>query len=243
MPFLDIAHLTVSYRNAGLALDDVSLTMTEGEVVAVLGPNGVGKTTLLRAISGFAPDEPGVINRGAVSFRGTKLNKVKPHLRARHGVVLVPERDKVFPQLTVYENLEIACPRGKSVSDAAEEVLSLFPALRRRLQTAGGLLSGGERQMLAIARAFMLKPSLLLLDETSLGLAPIVASQVMDEIRTVVRERRISVLLVEQNIGLAKVVADRYYVLAQGRIASEGVFSAEDVLEDLSRSYFGEMTT
>jgi ABC-type branched-subunit amino acid transport system ATPase component/ABC-type branched-subunit amino acid transport system permease subunit len=239
--FLDITDLTVSYKTAGMALENVSLSMSEGEVVAVLGPNGVGKTTLLRAISGFAPDEPGIINRGAVHFRGTKLNRVKPHLRARRGVVLVPERDKVFGQLTVYENLELACPRGKAVSDAADEVVSLFPALRRRLHTAAGLLSGGERQMLAIARAFMLEPALLLLDETSLGLAPIVASQVMAEIRTIVRESKISVLLVEQNIGLARVVADRYYVLQQGRIAAAGEFGADDDVDEVSGSYFGEV--
>lgn len=241
--FLEITDLTVSYKSAGLALENVSVSMSEGEVVAILGPNGVGKTTLLRAISGFAPDEPGTINRGTVQFRGAKLNRVKPHLRARRGVVLVPERDKVFPQLTVYENLELACPRGKSVSDAAEEVVSLFPALRPRLRTAGGLLSGGERQMLAIARAFMLEPALLLLDETSLGLAPIVASQVMDEIRAVVRQNKISVLLVEQNIGLARVVADRYYVLQQGRIAAAGEFGEDDDVEELSGSYFGEVAT
>jgi branched-chain amino acid transport system permease protein len=241
--FLEITDLTVSYKSAGLALENVSVSMSEGEVVAILGPNGVGKTTLLRAISGFAPDEPGTINRGTVQFRGARLNRVKPHLRARRGVVLVPERDKVFPQLTVYENLELACPRGKSVSDAADEVVSLFPALRPRLRTAGGLLSGGERQMLAIARAFMLEPALLLLDETSLGLAPIVASQVMDEIRAVVRENKISVLLVEQNIGLAKAVADRYYVLQQGRIAAAGEFGEDDDVEELSGSYFGEVAT
>jgi ABC-type branched-subunit amino acid transport system ATPase component/ABC-type branched-subunit amino acid transport system permease subunit len=241
--FLEITDLTVSYKSAGLALENVSMSMSQGEVVAILGPNGVGKTTLLRAISGFAPDEPGTINRGTVQFRGARLNRVKPHLRARRGIVLVPERDKVFPQLTVYENLELACPRGKSVSDAADEVVSLFPALRPRLRTAGGLLSGGERQMLAIARAFMLEPALLLLDETSLGLAPIVASQVMDEIRAVVRENKISVLLVEQNIGLAKVVADRYYILQQGRIAAAGEFGENDDVEELSGSYFGEVAT
>jgi branched-chain amino acid transport system ATP-binding protein len=241
--FLDVTDLSVRYRSAGTAIAGVSIAMAEGEVVAVLGPNGAGKTTLLRAIAGFAPDEPGSVSGGSVQFRGRSMARVPAYRRARLGVVLVPERDKVFSGLTVHENLELACPRGTSVSDAVAEVVEMFPALGRRIRTPGGLLSGGERQMLAMARAFMRAPTLLLLDETSLGLAPIIAEEVMHKIRTVVRDKRISVLLVEQNFGLAQMVADRYYVLSGGRITRQGSFSDRNSLDDLSTSYFGGQTT
>jgi ABC-type branched-subunit amino acid transport system ATPase component/ABC-type branched-subunit amino acid transport system permease subunit len=220
---LEVRNLTVGYRGGSIALSDVDLEVAPGEIVAVLGPNGAGKTTLLRAIAGFAANEPGVIKNGTIRFKGEPLGR-STFRRARSGVVLIPERDKVFPGLTVEENLELAARSERAARHLADEAIALFPALASRRQLAAGLLSGGERQMLAIARGFMLKPELLLLDETTLGLAPLIAKGVMQHIATAARERQTTIIVVEQNAVLAETACDRFVLLQHGKVESTGEF-------------------
>lgn len=235
---LAVTGLSVSYRGAGSALQSVDLRVAAGEVVAVLGPNGAGKTTMLRAIAGFTPDEPGYITSGSVELLGRPLRGVPTYKRARQGVVLVPERDKVFPGMTVVENLRLAVGR-RSEELGVEDVLGYFPALADKRQRPAVLLSGGERQMLAIGRALLLHPVLMLLDETTLGLAPKVAHTVMAQVRQLAEDSGTSVLLVEQNAALALDVADRYYVLERGRISGSRVSTAGDTLASLEATYLG----
>ena len=220
---LEVRGLTVGYRGGSIALSGVDLEVASGEIVAVLGPNGAGKTTLLRAIAGFAANEPGVIRSGTIRFKGEPLGR-STFRRARSGVVLVPERDKVFPGLTVEENLELAARSERAARHLAEEAIALFPALASRRQLPAGLLSGGERQMLAMARGFMLKPELLLLDETTLGLAPLIAKEVMQHIATAARERQTTIIVVEQNAVLAETACDRFVLLQHGKVESTGEF-------------------
>jgi branched-chain amino acid transport system permease protein len=237
-PLLTVRGLTVGYRAAGTALRDVSISVGSGEVIAILGPNGAGKTTLLRAIAGFAPDEPGYVTTGTVELAGRSLRKVPTYQRARRGVVLVPERDKVFPAMTVQDNLRLAVGT-RSGGPSLDRVLEYFPALQDKRERPAVLLSGGERQMLAIARALLLEPVLLLLDETTLGLAPMVAHAVMAQIRQAAEDHSTSVLLVEQNAALALDVADRYYVLDHGRISASRSSAAADAVATLQASYLG----
>jgi ABC-type branched-subunit amino acid transport system ATPase component/ABC-type branched-subunit amino acid transport system permease subunit len=235
---LAVAGLSVSYRGAGSALYGVDLQVDAGEVVAVLGPNGAGKTTMLRAIAGFTPEEPGYVTAGSVDLLGRSLRGMPTYKRARRGVVLVPERDKVFAAMTVLENMRLAVGR-RSDGLGVDDVLGYFPALADKRQRPAVLLSGGERQMLAIGRALLLHPVLMLLDETTLGLAPKVAHAVMAQVRQVAEDSATSVLLVEQNAALALDVADRYYVLERGRMSGSRVSTADDTLASLEATYLG----
>jgi ABC-type branched-subunit amino acid transport system ATPase component/ABC-type branched-subunit amino acid transport system permease subunit len=237
-PVLSVTGLSVSYRGAGSALHSVGLRVDAGEVVAVLGANGAGKTTMLRAVAGFTPDEPGYVTGGSVELAGRPLLGVPTYKRARQGVVLVPERDKVFPAMTVLENLRLAVGRNSGGLDV-DDVLGYFPALADKRQRPAVLLSGGERQMLAIGRALLLRPVLMLLDETTLGLAPKVAHAVMAQVRQVAEDSSTSVLLVEQNAALALDVADRYYILESGRISDSRVSTSDDALAALEATYLG----
>jgi ABC-type branched-subunit amino acid transport system ATPase component/ABC-type branched-subunit amino acid transport system permease subunit len=234
---LEVRNLTVGYRGGSVALSNVDLDVASGEIVAVLGPNGAGKTTLLRAIAGFAPNEPGIIRSGTIRFKGERLGR-STFRRARSGVVLIPERDKVFPGLTVEENLELAARSERAARQLSEEALALFPALASRRQLPAGLLSGGERQMLAIARGFMLKPEMLLLDETTLGLAPLIAREVMQHIARVARERRTTIIVVEQNAVLAETACDRFVLLRHGKVESTGDFAGAGSAR-FAAAYFG----
>jgi branched-chain amino acid transport system ATP-binding protein len=234
---LEVRNLTVGYRGGSVALSGVELEVASGEIVAVLGPNGAGKTTLLRAIAGFAADEPGVIRSGTIRFKGEQLGR-STFRRARSGVVLIPERDKVFPGLTVEENLELAAPSERAAHQLSEEALALFPALAPRRRLPAGLLSGGERQMLAIARGFMLKPELLLLDETTLGLAPLIAREVMQHIATAARERQTTIIVVEQNAVLAETACDWFVLLRHGKVESTGEFAGAGSAR-FAAAYFG----
>lgn len=236
---LRVEALTVGYRGGSTALSDVWMDVGAGEVVAVLGPNGAGKTTLLRAIAGFAPDEPGSLRSGRVIFEGRTMQSVAAFRRAMGGIVLVPEREKVFPSLTVRENIELASPTRRDARPLVDEVVEFFPTLKPRLMARAVLLSGGERQMLAIARGFMLRPRLLLLDETTLGLAPIIAEQVMNHIGELARDRGTSVVLVEQNVALAELVADRYYALQNGTVVDAATFGDDSSRETLIQEYLG----
>jgi branched-chain amino acid transport system ATP-binding protein len=211
---LDVRGLAVSH-GAIEVLHDVTLRVGESEIVAVIGPNGAGKTTLLRTIAGvLAPD------RGEVVFAGRSIAGEPPYRVVRHGLALVPEGRRIFADQTVRANLELgAVSHGHR--DGLAGVLERFPALRERLDRPAGALSGGQQQMLAIARGLMARPRLLLLDEPSLGLAPRLVRETFETVRAI-RAEGVSVLVVEQLAALVLQVADRGYVLDRGRVIAQG---------------------
>ncbi len=215
---LSVRNVEAGYRRGLVVLRGVSLAVPEGRVVALLGSNGAGKTTLLRTVMGLLPDQP---EKGEVVFRGVRLNGLDPDAITRMGLALVPEGRGLFPELTVEENLQLAGYTRRYDRRTLEAVLDRFPVLRERLRQPAGTLSGGEQQMLAIARALLLRPSLLLLDEPSLGLAPRVVAQIFSILESLNREG-ISILLVEQNARMALRVAHYGYVLEAGRLVLEG---------------------
>jgi branched-chain amino acid transport system ATP-binding protein len=202
------------------ALHSVDLDVAEGELVAVLGPNGAGKSTLLRSIMGLTHAS------GIVRFRGQALPAHDPAAVARYGIVLVPEGRGIFGPMTVAENLQLGAyvigGRGAEFERRRERVLALFPRLKERLAQTAGSLSGGEQQMLAVGRALMADPQLLLLDEPSLGLAPLVAKQIFEIIRDLNRNEALTVFLVEQNAFHALKLAHRGYVMVNGKITLSG---------------------
>jgi len=215
---LEARHLAIAYGDAP-AVWDASLTVGEREIVAVLGPNGAGKSTLVNTIAGLLR-----ARSGDLTFAGADLGAVPPHLVCRHGIALVPEGRRLFTRMTVEENLEIGAYRGQARRERAStlaRVFDLFPILAERRRQLAGALSGGQQQMVAIGRALMACPRLLLLDEPSLGLAPAVVDQMFDTIRAIHREG-VSILLVEQNVARALEVAGRAYVLEEGRVVAEG---------------------
>jgi branched-chain amino acid transport system ATP-binding protein len=236
---LEVTGLSARY-GAVAALRAVSLEVRAGELVALIGANGAGKSTLLRAIAGLVAPAA-----GRVAFDGRDVTGQAPEAMIRAGVALVPERRRVFAPLTVLDNLELggyALPRGRDfrsrLEAGVEEAYRLFPVLRRRRDQLAGTLSGGEQQMLAIGRALMTRPRLLLCDEPSLGLAPLVVAEIMRLLSTL-REAGTTILLVEQNARMALRSADRAYVLEVGSVVLSG--AATDLLEDdqLKAAYLG----
>jgi len=215
----------------GHILHGLSLRVAEGEVVAMLGRNGAGKTTTLRCITGLNPPR-----RGEIRYQGRSIAGAPPHRIARMGIALVPETRDIFSYLTVKENLVIA-QRARS-RWRMETVLGRFPKLAERLANKGRELSGGEQQMLAIARALLTGPELLLLDEPSQGLAPLVVNAVMDTIRGLKAER-VSMLLVEQNAEMALQLADRVYVIDHGTVVFEGTPAALRAERQVTATYLG----
>ncbi|MBQ0895879.1 ABC transporter ATP-binding protein [Micromonospora sp. U56] len=232
---LEIENLTLAYGRIE-ALHSVSLHVAEGEVVALIGANGAGKTTTMRGISGLLP-----VSAGSIRFNGEDITKLRADLRVVRGICQSPEGRGIFPGMTVLENLDMgAYTRRDSAGVAADldRVLTLFPRLAERRKQAGGTLSGGEQQMLAVGRALMSRPKLLLLDEPSMGLAPMVIQQIFDII-TEINQQGTTVLLVEQNAQQALSRAHRGYVLETGRIVKEG--SGQDLLTDpaVKEAYLG----
>jgi ABC-type branched-subunit amino acid transport system ATPase component len=238
---LDVRDLRVSYAGAVRALHGIDLSVARGSVVAVLGSNGAGKSTLLRAISGTLPLEGGAIDGGSISFEGRDLKGVDAGAIVRAGIVQVPEGRRIFGELTVEENLRAGAltAGGRAEREEARaRVFELFPRLEERRRQRGALLSGGEQQMLAIGRALMSNPKLLLLDEPSLGLAP----QIVDRIGGVVREinrQGTAVVLVEQNAAMALDVADTAYMLEVGRIALSGPAHELAATDEVRERYLG----
>ena len=219
---LDVRSLEVRYGGI-VALRGIDLRVEEGEIVALLGANGAGKTTTLRAISGLLP-----IRSGEVLFDGESLRRRAPDAIARLGLGHVPEGRRIFTRMTVRENLDLGGFAIASRSEAAariDEVLAIFPRLRERIGQRAGTLSGGEQQMLAIARALIARPRLLLLDEPSLGLAPLVVKQIFEVLRDI-HARGTTIVLVEQNARAALALADRGYVLRNGEIARDDTAAA-----------------
>jgi branched-chain amino acid transport system ATP-binding protein len=217
---LRLSNVETAYRRL-VVLHGVSLEVRAGQVVAMLGSNGAGKTTLLKTVMGFIPDQP---QKGTVEVLGRRVNGWEPEDVARMGVAYIPEGRGIFPELTVGENLRLGAYRlsGARVTGAITSVEERFPVLRERRGQLAGTLSGGEQQMLAIARALLMQPRLLLLDEPSLGLAPKIVAEVFDILRSLNTEDGVTTLLVEQNARMALGIAHYGYVLEAGRLVLEG---------------------
>ena len=228
-----------AYYGGVRALDEISLVQAEGEILALIGGNGAGKTTLLNLISGIIKP-----SRGTIMFKGEDIVSFSPEKIVELGIIQVPEGRHLFGPLTVQENLEIGAYRRrrgqnkKKISDDFEHILQLFPVLGKRLKQRAETLSGGEQQMLAIGRGLMGRPLLLLLDEPSLGLAPLVMQEIISIIGRL-RQEGTTILLVEQNARAALKIADRAYVLEAGKMRLQG--SATDLLEnvELKKAYLG----
>jgi branched-chain amino acid transport system ATP-binding protein len=234
MALLEVEDIHTHYGTIE-ALKGVSLTVDEGEVVTLIGSNGAGKSTTLRSISGLTP-----ATSGTVRFAGEEITRTPTeHIIAR-GVALAPEGRHVFPRMTVRENLDLGAHRrrGPEIADDMDRVYSLFPRLKERERQKAGMMSGGEQQMLAIGRALMAKPKLLMLDEPSMGLAPILVERIYDTIREINRDG-VTILLVEQNANYALEIAARGYVLETGAVAIAGDSAKLRDDPEVQRAYLG----
>jgi branched-chain amino acid transport system ATP-binding protein len=221
------------------ALWGVSLKVLQGEIVVLIGPNGAGKTTLMRAVAGLQPPY-----RGRILLDGEPVQQMRSHQLVQRGVVLIPEGRRLFAGMTVLENLMMGAysPKARSRFDETlDRVYTVFPVLAERRDQAAGTLSGGQQQMLAIGRALMAKPRLLLLDEPSLGLAPLVVGDIFDVVRQI-NEEGVTVLLAEQNARMALELADRAYILEEGKVSGEG--TAQEMLQadHVRRAYLGQVS-
>ncbi len=233
---LELKNLQTFYGNIQ-ALKGVSIEISEGEIITLIGANGAGKTTTLMSICGIVPPRT-----GEILFMGQPIHKLTPNLIVSLGISQVPEGRRIFPYLTVRENLDMGAflrTDKDGIKQDMEYIFELFPILAERRHQAGGTLSGGEQQMLAISRALMARPRLLLMDEPSLGLAPLVVKQIFEIIRKVNTENNTTIFLVEQNANLALKVAHRGYVMETGRITLAD--SAEKLLADekVKKAYLG----
>ena len=235
-PILELNQIHTSYNNIK-AVKGISLTIYHGEMVCLIGANGAGKSTTLMTISGVLSPES-----GSIKFEGKSLGSISASQRVQMGISQVPEGRHIFPEMTVQENLELGAyiqRNSKKIAQDIELVFSVFPRLKERKFQRGGTLSGGEQQMLAISRAVMSKPKLLLLDEPSLGLAPLIVEQIFEIIQKI-NENGTTVLLVEQNANLALTVTNRGYVMETGHITMEG--NSKDLIADerIRAAYLGE---
>ncbi len=237
---LEVENLEVTYNRVIVAVQAVSLKVSENSIVALLGTNGAGKSTTVRAISGFLPVDDAEIKKGAITFDGQSILGLPPYDVARHGVVLVPERRKIFETLSVEENLRIASRfGGAEPSGDMEQLFEIFPVLAERRQQTAGYLSGGERQMLAISQALLCKPKLMVVDELSLGLAPFLVKELMARIREMRAKFNLSVLLIEQDASSALAIADYGYIMEGGRIVYEGAADKLRSHGDVQEFYLG----
>jgi branched-chain amino acid transport system ATP-binding protein len=235
MTLLQVRDLAVSYGDSHV-LQDLAFDLDDGEIVALVGANGAGKTTLLRALTGLVP------SRGAITLGGRDIAPLPAHIRARAGMAMVPEGRRLFAGLTVRQNLEMGVRARGDANGAAQDLAAVFghfPELVRLQHRLAGLLSGGEQQMCAIGRALMARPRLLLIDEMSLGLAPVIVERLAEVIRTVNHASGVAILLVEQDVGLALEIANRGYVLETGRIVIQGLSSDLLGRDDVRTAYLG----
>jgi len=239
---LEVKDLEVVYQGVIQALTSLSLTVQEGAIVTLLGANGAGKTTTLKAISGFLPLENGRVTRGSITIGGQDLLRLAPHQIVRRGIFQVREGRHVFSQMTVEENLVAATfaqRKPRSRKEAFDEVYNYFPILSQRRGQAAGYLSGGEQQMLAIGRALVADPEMILLDEPSLGLAPLIVKEIFEIIARINREKGVSMLLVEQNAVIALKYASYGYVIESGRTVLEGTTEKLSADQDIQKFYLG----
>ena len=240
-PLLAIDKLEVVYQRAITALQGISLSVARGQLIGILGTNGAGKSTLLRAISGFHGIDDAEVTDGTIRFMGRRIEHNQPHANTRLGIALVPERDKVFPNLTVAENLAVPVGRGRAELRRREaQVFAFFPRLSHLRRRIAGLLSGGERQMLAIASALVCQPELLLVDELSLGLAPAVVEDILTSLVRIRRELALTMIIVEQSAAVALRVIDYGYVLENGRIVLDGDAARLGDHPDIKEFYLGQ---
>ena len=232
---MDLQNVSAGYGELQI-LYDVSLNVQLGEIVALVGANGAGKSTLINTITGMLP-----ISSGQILFDDIPMRNVRAHTVIRHGISLVPEGRRLFPYMTVLENLEVGAyieKNGNVINENLQWVFSIFPKLKERRKQLAGTFSGGEQQMLTIGRALMTRPKFLILDEPSLGLAPVIVNEVFDIIQLLLKEG-VTILLVEQNVRRSLEIANRAYVLEHGRIVMGG--ESRELLEDekVKRAYLG----
>jgi branched-chain amino acid transport system ATP-binding protein len=242
-PMLAVDKLEVVYQRAITALQGISLAVAPQQIVGVLGTNGAGKSTLLRAISGFHGIDDAEVTEGSIRFEGRPIENGQPHANTRLGIALVPEREKVFPNLTVAENLVVPVASGISRAEQKQreaQLYQFFPRLGDLRQRTAGLLSGGERQTLAIAGALACRPRLLLVDELSLGLAPVVVDDIMRRLLDIRRELSLTMVIVEQSAAVALHAVDYAYVLENGRIVLDGDAARLRDHPDIQEFYLGQ---
>lgn len=240
---LDVNNIEVVYNDIIQVLRGVSLNVPDGSIVALLGTNGAGKTTTLRAISGLLKPENGFIKDGVIMFRGNDITNVMGTQVVRYGAVMVPEGRRVFKHLTVDENIRVGSITRKDGSQKIRSdhkmMYDHFPRLAKVTNRMAGYCSGGEQQMIAIARALMASPKMLMLDEPSLGLAPLLVKEIFDNIRTINREMATSILVVEQNAKIALAIADYAYIMESGKIVLEGTAEELKNNPDVKEFYLG----
>ncbi|MBJ6133670.1 ABC transporter ATP-binding protein [Ochrobactrum sp. Q0168] len=243
-PQLDISGIEVVYGGVILAVSDVSLTVGAGEIVALLGANGAGKSTVLKAISGLAAADRANVRRGHIRFDGQDILGLPANKLAKRGIVHVLEGRHVFPHLTVEENLLAGAflhrPGSRALQEQLDDMYQWFPRLKEKRRTHAGLTSGGEQQMLAIGRALLTRPRLVLLDEPSMGLAPRIVHEIFQIILRLNRERGTAFLLAEQNAALSLKHASRAYILESGRVVLGGTAADLKQRDDLHRLYLGD---
>ena len=237
MSLLKISGIETLYFDRIYALRGISLEVRENDIFTVLGPNGAGKTTLLKTIAGLLKDQP---KKGMIEFCGMAINGLSPEKIASLGIVYVPEDRGLFRELTVRENLALGCwgRRGRHVKEDMDFIYDLFPILQQRSQQQAETLSGGEQQMLAVARAILRRPKLLMLDEPSLGLSPMMSRTVYDTLR-MVSKRDMTILIVEQNAKMALDIASYGYIMETGRIVLKGTSAELKENEDVKELYLG----
>lgn len=233
---LEISHMDVFYGDLQ-ALWDVSITIDEGKIVTLVGSNGAGKSSVMYAVSGLIKHRS-----GSIRFEGLRLDRMPAHQRVEQGICMVPEGRRLFPKMTVLENLEVGASIRKARKVRFETlnwIYELFPILSERRKQRAGTLSGGEQQMLAFGRVLMSQPRLLLIDEMSLGLSPLVVQEISRVITDINKSRKFSILLVEQDVQLALSLADRGYIIENGRIVGQG--KAKELLfsEEIKEAYLG----
>jgi branched-chain amino acid transport system ATP-binding protein len=236
---LQVTKLEVVYHHVSMAIQGVSFNIVEGQFFSIIGANGAGKTTTLRAISGFLGLDNAEITDGDVSFMGQRLNGLPPHKITNMGVVLVPERNKVFETLSTEVNLGISVSQSKDRKKREQEIYEYFPSLRGHRNHLAGFLSGGERQMLAIGQALLCSPKLFLLDEVSMGLAPLIVSSLLETLVKMKSDLGLTILLVEQNAAAALEIADYAAVMENGRIVFDGTPQKLLAHEDVREFYLG----
>ncbi|HSE96540.1 MAG TPA: ABC transporter ATP-binding protein [Methylomirabilota bacterium] len=239
---LTLSNVEVIYDGVILVLKGVSLSVREGSITTLLGANGAGKTTTLKAVSGLLRSERGEVTKGTVELAGERIDRLPPHAIVKRGLVQVFEGRRVFEHLTTEENLVAGAhvqADGRTVREGIERVYEYFPRLRERRTVEAGYLSGGEQQMLAIGRALTSRPRVMLLDEPSLGLAPLLVEEIFAIIERLTREAGLTVLLVEQNAAMALAIAEHGYVMENGRIVLDGPAASLRDNADIKEFYLG----